>query len=380
MSRFGMYLYQFNYVLRCPGCDSKLHKMWWHQLPTQESCGYFVCNTCIEFLRRIVKGPWEKFASKRDYRQFPLLSWRRSYYITRAILYKNNHSSAGKVYTNYFPTNTTVNQGPFDGTSVVSSDDVISVSASSDDKDSTTVTHTSAENKSAVPDVDSTSVKVTTSDIHEEMPTDSFVGLLAIVTSGGPPASVTPAVDATSIARAADAISINPAAVETSAVPAVHERILPPVPLFCDRGHNANACDNVTSDVPPASVTPAADVTSIACAPDVISIHPATVNTSIVPAVHVHERILPPVPVPLFCDRGHNVKACATPSCRMLQKQQKSLRPRKRKRKRREILQEQIQVIRTSVHENQTLLMKICLLYTSPSPRDLSTSRMPSSA
>ena len=176
-------MYQFNYVLRCPGCDSKLHNMWWHQLPTHESCGYFVCNTCIEFLRRIVKGPWEKFASKRDYRQFPLLSWRRSYYITRAILYKNNHSSAGKVYTNYFPTNTTLNQGPFDGTSVVSSDDVISVSASSDDQDSTAVAHTSAENKSTVPDVDSTSVKVTTSDTHEEMPTDSFVGhkLLIII-------------------------------------------------------------------------------------------------------------------------------------------------------------------------------------------------------
>ena len=284
-------MYQFNYVLRCPGCDSKLHNMWWHQLPTQESCGYFVCNTCIEFLRRIVKGPWEKFASKRDYRQFPLLSWRRSYYITRAILYKNNHSSAGKVYTNYFPTTTTVNQGPFDGTSVVSSDDVISVSASSDDKDSTTVARTSVESKSTVPDVDSTSVKVTTSDTHEEIPTDSFVGLLAIVTSGGPPASVTPAADVTSIACAADAISINPAAVDTSAVPAVHERILPPVP------------------------------------------------------------------VPLFCDRGHNAKACATPSWRMLQKQQKSLRPRKRKRK--EILQEQIQAIRTSVHENQTLLIKI---------------------
>ena len=290
-------------------------------------------------------------------RQFPLLSWRKSYYITRAILHKNNHFSAGKVYTNYFPTNTTVNQGPFDGTSVVPSDDVISVSASSDDKDSTAVAHTPAENKSTVPDVDSTSVKVTTSDTHEDMPTDSFVGLLATVTSGGPPASVTPAVDATSIARAADAISINPAAVETSAVPAVHERILPPVPLFCDRGHNANACDNVTSDVPPASVTPAADVTSIACAPDVISIHPAAVNTSIVPAVH--ERILPPVPVPLVCDRGHNAKACTTPSWRMLQKQQKSLRPRKRKRKRKEILQEQIQAIRTSVHENQSLLMKI---------------------
>ena len=355
-----MYLYQFNYVLRCPGCDSKLHNMWWHQLPTQESCGYFVCNTCIEFLRRIVKGPWEKFASKRDYRQFPLLSWRRSYYITRAILYKNNHSSAGKVYTNYFPTNTTVNnQGPFDGTSVVSSDDVISVSESSDDKDSTTVAHTSAENKSTVPHVDSTPVTVTTSDTHEEMPTDSFVGLLVSVTSGGPLASVTPTADATSIARAPDIISINPAAVDTSAVPAVHvhERILPPVPLFCDRGHNANACVNVTSDVPPASVTPAADVTSISRAPDVISIHPAAVNTSVVPAVH--ERILSPVPVPLFCDRGHNAKACVTPSWRMLQKQQQSLRPRKRKRKRKETLQEQIQVIQTSVHENQRLLMKI---------------------
>ena len=45
----------------------------------------------------------------------------------------------------------------------------------------------------------------------------------------------------------------------------------------------------------------------------------------------------------------------------MLQKQQQSLRPRKRKRqrKRKETLQEQIQVIQTSVHENQRLLMKI---------------------
>ena len=350
-------MYQFNYVLRCPGCDSKLDNMWWHQLPTQESCGYFVCNTCIEFLKRIVKGPWEKFASKRDYRQFPLLRWRRSYYITRAILYKNNHSSAGKVYTNYFPTNTTVNQGPFDGMSVVSSDDVISVSASGDDKDSTTVARTSAESKSTVPDVDSTSV--TTSDAHEDMLTDSFVGRLANVTSGGPPASVTPVADATSLARAPDVISINPVAVNTSAVPAVRERILPPVPLFCDRGHNANSCANVTSGVPPASVTPAVDVMSVARAPDVISIHPAAVNTSVVPAVH--ERILPPVPVQLFCDRGHNAKACATPSWRMLQKQQQSLRPRKRKRqrKRKETLQEQIQVIQTSVHENQRLLMKI---------------------
>ena len=285
MSLFGMYLYQFNYVLRCPGCDSKLHNMWWHQLPTHESCGYFVCNTCIEFLRRIVKGPWEKFASKRDYRQFPLLSWRRSYYITRAILYKNNHSSAGKVYTHYFPTNTTVNQGPFDGTSVVSCDDVISVSASSDDKDSTTVARTSVESKSTVPDVDSTSV--TTSDAHEDM-------LIANVTSGGLPASVTPAADATSLARAPDVISINPVAVNTSAVPAVRERILPPVPLFCDR------------------------------------------------------------------DRGHNAKAYATPSWCILQKQQQqSLRRRKRKRQRKETLQEQIQLIQTSVHENQRLLMKI---------------------
>ena len=187
------------------------------------------------------------------------------------------------------------------------------------------------------------------------------VGLLASVTFGGPLASVTPTADATSIARAPDIISINPAAVDTSAVPAVHvhERILPPVPLFCDRGHNANACVNVTSDVPPASVTPAADVTSISRAPDVISIHPAAVNTSVVPAVH--ERILPPVPVPLFCDRGHNAKACAAPSWRMLQKQKQSLRPRKhkRKRKRNATLQEQIQVIQTSVHENQRLLMKI---------------------
>ena len=90
---------------------------------------------------------------------------------------------------------------------------------------------------------------------------------------------------------------------------------------------------------------------------DVISIHPAAVNTSVVPAVH--ERILPPVPVALFCDRGHNAKVCVTPSWRMLQKQQQSLRPRKRKRKRKETLQEQIQVIQTSVHENQRLLMKI---------------------
>ena len=30
--------------------------------------------------------------------------------------------------------------------------------------------------------------------------------------------------------------------------------------------------------------------------------------------------------------------------------------------------------------EVKTLMYKICLLYTSPSPRDLSTSRMPSSA
>ena len=145
-----------------------------------------------------------------------------------------------------------------------------------------------------------------------------------------------------------------------SAVPAVHERILPPVPLFCDRGHNANACVNVTSDVPPASVTPAADVTSISRAPDVISIHtihPAAVNTSVVPAVH--ERILPPVPVPLFCDRGHNAKAYATPSWRILQKQQQSLRRRKRKRQLKGTLQEQIQVIQTSVNENQRLLMKI---------------------
>ena len=149
-------MYQFNYVLRCPGCDSKLHNMWWHQLPTQESCGYFVCNSCIEFLKRIVKGPWEKFASKRGYRQFPLLSWRKSYYITRAILHKNNHFSAGKVYSNYFPTNTTVSQDPFDGTSFVPADDAISVSTSGDDKGTTTVVRTSADSKSTVADVDST--------------------------------------------------------------------------------------------------------------------------------------------------------------------------------------------------------------------------------
>ena len=190
-------------------------------------------------------------------------------------MYKNNHSSAGKVYTNYFPTNTTVNnQGPFDGTSVVSSDDVISVSASSDDKDSTTVAHTSAENKSTVPHVDSTPVTVTTSDTHEEMPTDSFVGLLASVTSGGPLASVTPAADVTSIARAPDVISINPAAVDTSAVPAVHERILPPVPLFCDRGHNANACDNITSIPCPRSTQKAVAALreSVALAPRISSL------------------------------------------------------------------------------------------------------------
>ena len=199
-------MYQFNYVLRCPGCDSKLHNMWWHQLPTQESCGYFVCNSCIEFLKRIVKGPWEKFASKRGYRQFPLLSWRKSYYITRAILHKNNHFSAGKVYSNYFPTNTTVSQDPFDGTCLVPADDIdaMSVSTSGDDKDSTTVARTSADSKSAVADVDSTS---------------SVTG-----------------------APAADVISIDPVAVNTSVVPPVDERILPPVPLFCDRGHSSNAC------------------------------------------------------------------------------------------------------------------------------------------
>ena len=280
-------MYQFNYVLRCPGCDSKLHNMWWHQLPTQESCGYFVCNSCIEFLKRVVKGPWEKFASKRGYRQFPLLTWRKSYYITRAILYQNNHFSAGEVYTNYFPTNTTVNQGPFGGTSVVPSDDVVSVSASSDDKDSsTTVARNSDESKSTVPDVDSTSV--ITSNAHEDMLTDSSAGLLANVTSGSPPASVTPAADVTSVGRAPDVISIDPAAVNTSVVPAVHERILPPVPLFCNRGRNANAC--------------------------------------------------------------------AAPSWRMLQKQKQSLR---HKRKRNATLQEQIQVIQTSVHKNQRLLMKI---------------------
>ena len=40
--------------------------------------------------------------------------------------------------------------------------------------------------------------------------------------------------------------------------------------------------------------------------------------------------------------------------------------------------------LRFQLHENSTtdghLIWKICLLYTSPSPRDLSTSRMPSSA
>ena len=235
-------MYQFNYVLRCPGCDSKLHNMWWHQLPTQESCGYFVCNSCIEFLKRIVKGPWEKFASKRGYRQFPLLGWRKSYYITRAILHKNNHFSAGKVYSNYFPTNTTVSQDPFDGTSLVPADDidVMSVSTSGDDKDSTTVARTSADSKSAVADVDSTSV--TTSDAHEDILTDSSDDLLANVTSGDPPTSVTPSTDVTSGAPAADVISIDPVAVNTSVVPPVDERILPPVPLFCDRGHSSNAC------------------------------------------------------------------------------------------------------------------------------------------
>lgn len=284
-------MYQFNYVLRCPGCDSKLHNMWWHHLPTQESCGYFVCNTCIEFLKRIVKGPWEKFASKRDYQIFPLLRWRKSYYITRAILHRNNHFSAGKVYTNYFPTNTTVNQSPFGGTSVVPSDDVVSVSASSDDKDSTTVARNSDESKSTVPDVDSTSVIA--SDAHGDFLTDSSAGLLSNVTSGGPPASVTPAADATSVGRAPDVISIDPATVNTSVVPAVHKRTLPPVPLFCNRGHNANAC--------------------------------------------------------------------AAPSWRMLQKQKQSIRLRKhkRKRKRNATLQEQIQVIQTSVQKNQRLLMKI---------------------
>ena len=39
-----------------------------------------------------------------------------------------------------------------------------------------------------------------------------------------------------------------------------------------------------------------------------------------------------------------------------------------------------IALITYSDNENDTLLHKSCLLYTSPSPRDLSTSRMPSSA
>ena len=40
-----------------------------------------------------------------------------------------------------------------------------------------------------------------------------------------------------------------------------------------------------------------------------------------------------------------------------------------------------IDVANISRHEAQTLVdLKPCLLYTSPSPRDLSTSRMPSSA
>ena len=175
-------------------------------------------------------------------RQFPLLSWRKSYYITRAILHKNNHFSAGKVYSNYFPTNTTVSQDPFDGTSLVPADDidVMSVSTSGDDKDSTTVARTSADSKSAVADVDSTSV--TTSDAHEDMLTDSSDDLVANVTSGDPPTSVTPSTDVTSGAPAADVISIDPVAVNTSVVPPVDERILPPVPLFCDRGHSSNAC------------------------------------------------------------------------------------------------------------------------------------------
>ena len=68
-----------------------------------------------------------------------------------------------------------------------------------------------------------------------------------------------------------------------------------PVQLFYDRGHNTNACVIVTSGVPPAFITPVVDVTSIARSPDVISFHPAAVNTSVVPAVH--ERILRPSPI-----------------------------------------------------------------------------------
>ena len=116
----------------------------------------------------------------------------------------------------------------------------MSVSTSGDDKDSTTVARTSADSKSAVADVDSTSI--TTSDAHEDMLTDSSDDLLANVTSGDPPTSVTPSTDVTSGAPAADAISIDPVAVNTSVVSPVDERILPPVPLFCDRGHSSNAC------------------------------------------------------------------------------------------------------------------------------------------
>lgn len=285
-------MYQFNYVLRCPGCDSKLHNMWWHQLPTQESCGYFVCNTCIEFLKRIVKGRWEKFASKRGYRQFPLLRWRKSYYITRAILYKNNHFSAGKVFSNYFPTNITVNQDPFDDTSVVRSDDVMSVSTSGDDEDTTTVACTSADSESVVPHSDSASV--ITSDAHGDMLPDSSDDLLVNDTSRDPPTCITPDRDVTSGAPAADVTSIHPVAVNASVVPLINERVLPPVPLFCDRGHSANRARH-----PPGA------------------------------------------------------------RARLLQIQKQPLRPRRHKRKRNATLQDQIQVIQTSVHKNQRLLIKI---------------------
>ena len=89
------------YTLQCPGCDSPLHNMWWKVLPSGD--GYFSCSTCIEFIKKICPDDWTEFSSQSEYRQNSFLAWRRSYYLTRALLISHKHSSCDKVFDHYFP-------------------------------------------------------------------------------------------------------------------------------------------------------------------------------------------------------------------------------------------------------------------------------------
>ena len=64
----------------------------------------FCISSCIEFVQRVCpKKDWTKFYPKNEYRRYPLLSWRRNYYLTRALLIRNKHTSCDQNFGNYFP-------------------------------------------------------------------------------------------------------------------------------------------------------------------------------------------------------------------------------------------------------------------------------------